>query len=97
MAFKINGTAGHGSLLLKNTAGEKLLFIMNKFFEFRRTESKRLNESNGALTIGDVTTVNLTMLEGGVQSNVIPALIKVTYDIRIAQDVNKEYFEETVI
>lgn len=94
--FKVNGTAGHGSLLLKNTAGEKLLYIMNKLSEFRKSESARLDNSNGALTIGDVTTVNLTIVEGGVQNNVIPALITATYDIRVAQDVDQEDFEAKV-
>lgn len=83
-------------MLLKNTAGEKLLNIMNKFSEFRKKETKRLEDSKGALTIGDVTTVNLTIVEGGVQSNVIPALITATYDIRLAQDHKQDEFEATV-
>lgn len=60
------GQAGHGMLLLKNTAGEKLMYVVNKFLEFRKGESEKL-EKNPKLTIGDVTTVNLTMISGGTQ------------------------------
>lgn len=69
---------------------------MTKLSEFRGTESKRLDESASALSIGDVTTVNLTILEGGVQSNVVPPLISVVYDIRIALDVNQDELEAKV-
>lgn len=53
-------------LLLKNTAGEKLHRVIDKFFKFRKGESDKL-ENNPKLTIGDVTTVNLTMISGGTQ------------------------------
>ena len=51
---------------LENTAGEKAQKIINKLLEFREQEKKRLEE-NLELTLGDVTTVNLTLMEGGVQ------------------------------
>lgn len=81
---------------MKNTAGEKLVHLMTKLNDFRDTQSKRLDESNGALTVADVTTINMTLLNGGVQSNVVPAAISVTYDIRLAIDVNLDEFEATV-
>lgn len=62
--FICRGQGGHGSLLLKNTPGEKVHYIIDKFTEFRKQESAKL-ENNPELTIGDVTTVNLTMLSGG--------------------------------
>ncbi|XP_065365133.1 aminoacylase-1-like [Calliphora vicina] len=93
--FKISGQAGHGSLLLKNTVGEKLHSILNKMMEFREHESKRL-ESNPNLTIGDVTTVNLTTLSGGVQSNVIPPFMQMGFDIRLAITVDHAEFEKQV-
>lgn len=95
--FLCHGTAGHGSLLLKNTATEKLLYCMNRMSEFRSNESKRLDDSNGALLIGDVTTVNLTVFEGGVQSNVVPPMVSALYDMRLALDVDLDAFEETVM
>lgn len=91
----MSGTTGHGSLLHKNTAGEKVTYILNKFQEFRAGEVKKL-ESNAALTIGDVTTVNLTILEGGVQTNVVPNLMKLSFDVRLAIDVAHSDFEDMV-
>lgn len=56
------GHPGHGSLLLENTAGEKVSYILNKFFEFRREQQQKLID-DPLLTLGDVTTVNLTQLQ----------------------------------
>lgn len=55
------GQPGHGSLLLNNTAGEKVAYILNKFYEFREGEKQKLKD-NPNFTIGDVTTVNLTQI-----------------------------------
>lgn len=64
--IKAHGMAGHGMLLLKDTAGEKLHNVIGKFLTFRKCESEKL-ENNPELTIADVTTVNLTMISGGTQ------------------------------
>jgi len=56
------GTTGHGSLLLPDTAGEKVRFIIENFMDFREQEKKKL-DSDPSLTIGDVTSVNLTQLK----------------------------------
>ena len=54
------GSPGHGSRFLENTAGEKAQKVINKLLEFRAEEKARL-EANPDLTLGDVTTVNLTL------------------------------------
>lgn len=64
--FICHGHSGHGSMLFKNTPGEKIHYLMDKFMSFRKQQSNRL-DNNPELTIGDVTTVNLTMINGGVQ------------------------------
>lgn len=89
------GTTGHGSLLHENTAGERLNYMLSKFLEFRANEVKKLH-MNPELTVGDVTTVNLTMIEGGVQHNVVPPLMKISFDIRLAIDVSHTDFEDMV-
>lgn len=58
--FKIPGNPGHGSLLLKNTAGEKLQKLLNRFYQYRDSQVNKL-EGNAKLTIGDVTTINTTV------------------------------------
>lgn len=59
-------------MLLKNTAGENLQKLLDKFFDYRATQVEKLN-SDPELTIGDVTTVNVTMMSGGVQVKSISA------------------------
>lgn len=45
--------------------------VINEALAFRE-EQRHLLESDSKLTLGDVTTLNLTILEGGVQTNVLP-------------------------
>lgn len=61
----------------------------------REQEVRRL-ENNPDLTIGDVTTINLTIANGGVQTNVIPPKMMVCFDIRLALDVDHLEFENKV-
>lgn len=46
--------------------------------------------------MGDVTTVNLTKIEGGVQLNVIPAAFNVYFDIRVPPHVDFDEFEAQI-
>jgi len=85
------GSPGHGSMLLDNNAGEKMRNVIDKFMDFRAEQKARLLNSN--LQLGDVTTVNLTRIHGGVQTNVIPNNITVVFDIRLDPKVNHEHFE----
>ncbi|XP_051154223.1 aminoacylase-1-like [Leptopilina boulardi] len=89
-----NGTTGHASLLPNNTAGEKLLLILEKFTKFRNAEQEKLK--NPKIRIGNVTSINLTMIKGGVQINVIPKEFSAGFDIRLAADVNHEKFEKMI-
>jgi len=70
------GNTGHASLLHENTAAEKIHKIINKLLGLRETEKARL-KSNPELDIGDVTSVNMTML------SVISCLEKSLYKARI--------------
>lgn len=90
--FTLPGHPGHGSLLLKNTAGEKVRNLLDRFIDYRQTQVKRLAD-HPELTIGDVTTVNITMMNGGVQANVVPPEYKVVVDMRLALDVDHQEFE----
>ena len=58
----VEGQPGHGSQFLENTAGEKLTKILQKFYEFRVSEEGKL-KNNPNLRIGDVTTINLTIMQ----------------------------------
>ncbi|XP_039754767.1 aminoacylase-1-like [Pararge aegeria] len=89
------GKSGHGSLLLPDNCGEKIRYIIDKFMDYRR-ESKAKLDSDPGLTIGDVTSVNLTMLHGGIQNNVIPEKLTASFDLRLALSVNFEEFENMI-
>lgn len=65
---------------------------MDKFLSFRKNEEQRL-ESNSNLTIGDVTTVNVTTINGGIQQNVVPPEISMSVDARMSVNIDHEQFE----
>ena len=88
-----NGSPGHGSRFLENTAAEKAQKVINRLLAFRAEEKQRL-ETNPELTLGDVTTVNLTLMQGGVQVNVVPDKFVLNFDIRITPTTNIAKFEE---
>lgn len=87
------GEPGHGSLLGSGTAGEKLHYIINKFMTLRAEEKKK---ADSGVWFGDVTTINLTQLSGGVQVNVLPETLSVSFDIRIAPDVDHDEFDKMI-
>lgn len=91
--IKIPGTEGHGSLLLKDTAGEKLRRFLDRLMDYRQSQVDILDQ-NPDLNLGDVTTVNLTILQGGVQVNVVPPEFIASIDMRIAIDVDLNEFEK---
>jgi len=89
------GDPGHGSQFIKDTAAEKMTKFINKFAQFRESEELRW-KNNPKFTLGDVTTSNLTMIEGGVQSNVIPSEMKAVFDCRVTTSFNAEEFKAMV-
>jgi len=89
-----HGKPGHGSLFIEDNAGEKLRQVLNGFLGFRDSEEQRLHSDK--LTLGEVTTVNLTKIQGGVQTNVVPTELTATFDIRISPSVDLEKFEQKI-
>ncbi|OMH86033.1 Aminoacylase-1 [Zancudomyces culisetae] len=89
--FTAHGNTGHGSQFIEGTAIEKLLPVINTVMALREQEYKKYNAlgENRLALQGQVTSVNLTMLEGGKQQNVVPATFSVTFDIRVTpkQDI----------
>lgn len=93
MAF--TGNPGHGSRFIENTAAQKVQYLTNKLLGFRE-EQKKIYESDDTLTLGDVTTVNLTYMSGGVQMNVVPNEFTIGFDIRITPTTNMADFEAMI-
>jgi aminoacylase len=89
LEFILKGNTGHGSRLIKNTASEKVQFIINEMLSYRSCEQQRLEESqttNKPLQLGDITTINLTKMFGGIQINVVPDQYYLNFDCRIKPD-----------
>ncbi|XP_076447234.1 aminoacylase-1-like [Babylonia areolata] len=89
------GKPGHGSAFIENTAVAKLNKLMNKALQYRDEQEKRLNSSQ-TMKLGDVTTLNINILKGGVQHNVVPSEMSATFDVRIAVDEDLVKFEEMI-
>lgn len=92
--FIFHGVTGHGSLLSHNTTGEKMEKVVSKMMERREIEVEKLNASNSDYT--NVTTINLTVLKGGVQGNVIPPELSVMFDVRLAVNADHDAFQRDV-
>ncbi|KAL8587114.1 hypothetical protein ACOMHN_026082 [Nucella lapillus] len=89
------GNPGHGSAFIPNTAVSKLNKLINRALRYRDEQEQRLKTSP-SLGLGDVTSLNITALTGGVQGNVVPCEMSATFDIRLSADENLEEFEEMI-
>ncbi|CAF0751519.1 unnamed protein product [Adineta steineri] len=100
--FLVKGNTGHGSRLIENTAAEKAQFILNEMLKFRANEKECLEKSEATdklIQLGNVTTVNLTKLTGGVQQNVVPDQYSLYFDCRIkpdGYDAFKEFLHDVI-
>lgn len=59
------GPTGHGSLLLENTAGEKMRTVLNAFLDYRESQVLKMKNSKSVelAKIAEVTSINLTELK----------------------------------
>lgn len=89
------GQPGHASQFIPNTAGQKLAKFINKVLNFREIEETKMNTTEN-FTLGDVTSVNFTMCEGGVQQNVVPAEMSGTFDFRVTPRFNVYEFKKMI-
>ncbi|XP_037040408.1 aminoacylase-1-like [Bradysia coprophila] len=95
MEFTCHGVTGHGSILFENTTGEKITHLISRFMERRKVEVENMRNSN-ATTYANVTSINLTMLKGGVQGNVIPPELSVMFDVRLSVNEDLDAFERDI-
>jgi len=103
LLVKAKGNTGHGSRFIENTAMSKIIDVCTKALDFRKEQQQLLGHHGGcshaqAKKLGDVTSINLTMLQGGVSSdggktwalNVIPTEAEAGFDVRISPDMTTE-------
>lgn len=69
------------------------MFVVNKILDWRTTEKIKLSQG---MDIGQVTSVNMTMLNGGCQLNVVPPELYAGFDVRMATDVDYRNILNTI-
>lgn len=92
--IRSTGTSGHGSMLFDNTAAEKLMFVVNKILDWRTTEKQKLSQG---MELGEITSVNMTILKGGNHLNVVPQELFAGFDVRLAPDADHQGLEDTIV
>ncbi|KAJ6625687.1 Aminoacylase-1 [Pseudolycoriella hygida] len=93
--FTCHGDAGHGSILFDNTSGESFSKLVKKLMERRKTEAEKIKNLD-LVSYANVTTINLTILKGGVQANVIPPELTATFDVRLAVNADHDEFQREI-
>jgi len=92
ITIKATGNTGHGSRFIENTATEKLMSTVHTMLNYRQEMFDKLHKGHHecGMTLGDVVSLNLTMLKAGVTKdhetyslNVIPTEAEAGFDIRI--------------
>ncbi|KAK9694361.1 adenylate cyclase [Basidiobolus ranarum] len=78
---KATGNTGHASTFVENLATDKMLHFWNLIKLYRDNEALRF-KSHPEITIGNTTTINLTILKGGIASNTVPDSLEFVFDIR---------------
>lgn len=68
--------------------------LLAKLNEFRDEEMRKFMKLKHPY--GNVTTINLTIIKGGVQYNVIPSEMRATFDIRVSVNSDLDDFEQQV-
>lgn len=100
---KAIGNTGHASRFIEGTSVEQIISFSNKALKYRQEQKDILHgkcshtggcshsvATKNALTLGDVTTLNLTVLRAGIKAgdkdvlNVVPSDAECSFDIRIS-------------
>jgi aminoacylase len=69
------------------------MYVVNKILKWRTLEKNKLSQG---VDIGLVTSVNMTILNGGCQLNVVPPELIAGFDVRLAVDADYHALESTI-
>ncbi|CAL8089748.1 unnamed protein product [Orchesella dallaii] len=92
----IKGNTGHALNFVEGTSVEKLQKLMNGFLTLREKEKEKLSDGDVS-RLGLVTTINITMINGGLQPNVIPPELTAVVDMRVTPNGWTEEKAEEII
>ena len=90
-AITFTGNTGHGSMFIGDTAVAKMVKFLQRVLEYRDEQENKQSE---CVTVSEVNTLNIGMIQGGVQPNVVPSELKVTIDCRIKHEEDFEEFKD---
>ena len=93
---------GHGSAFISNTATEKIAALVQKVFEFRKSQERELFLRRKKY--GEVVTINLTSMKAGhtkdcgnsYSMNVIPATAQIGLDVRVPPQIHQSHVEQMI-
>jgi aminoacylase len=106
------GNTGHGSRFIEGTAVEQILGMTQRAMAFRQQQKDILHGTgkhagcshavSQKKVLGDVTSLNITLLRAGVQAggkdvlNVVPAYAEAGFDIRISPHMDPAEMRSTL-
>lgn len=90
------GPTGHASQFVRETAVEKLLRVLSKIQAFRAEEESKMDAPSCGCKLGQVATVNITMLEAGVKTTVDEESGVSNYAFNVIPDVARAGFDTRV-
>lgn len=106
------GNTGHGSRFIEGTAVEQIMGVTQKALAFRQQQKDILHGVNSHAgcnhsvakkkVLGDVTSLNVTLLRAGVQAggkdvmNVVPARAEACFDIRVSPNMDPSEMKNTL-
>ena len=95
--IQANGRTGHASRFIEDTAVSSVIDVVNRALSFREKQKQKLHphkheacSHSVAKKLGDVTSLNVTLLRAGMSAggkdvlNVVPASAEAGFDIRIS-------------
>lgn len=70
---------------------------MLRLLAFREAEKKKLEQMNGNdLALGSVVTLNITVIKGGIEPNIVPGEIEVQVDFCVPPTLDFAAFEQQI-
>ncbi|XP_038214591.1 uncharacterized protein LOC119834323 [Zerene cesonia] len=90
----IYGQGGHGSQVKQNNVIEKLQGLLNSVMTFR-SEQQRITNST-PFDWGASTSINVNIIKTGIATNIIPNVMTVVIDMRLATDANVTDIDDMV-
>ena len=78
--FKVTGKPAHSASLQANSTGQRFAKLLSFLYNERNIQEKLMLAKKE--TSSEVITINVTMVSGGVQENMIPPELEATVDIR---------------